>query len=47
MKAKTAAERKAAERQRRRESGQVLIQEWVKKENVDRIKKYITQIENK
>lgn len=44
MKAKTPAERKALERQRRKEAGQVLIQEWVSKENADSVKKYIARI---
>ena len=41
---KSAAERKAAERARRRAAGQVLIQEWVDKELVPQIKNYIAKL---
>jgi hypothetical protein len=40
MKAKTPAQRKAAERKRRKESGQVLVQEWVHKSVADKLKQY-------
>lgn len=43
--AKTPAERKAAERERRRIAGQVFVQAWVSKYNVERIKKYIARVE--
>jgi hypothetical protein len=44
MTAKTQAERKAAERQRRKESGQVLVQEWVHQSVAERLKKYADKL---
>jgi len=44
MKAQTPAERKAAERQRRKESGQVLVQEWVQELVAERLKKYAAKL---
>ncbi|MFA6063864.1 MAG: hypothetical protein WC736_14855 [Gallionella sp.] len=43
-KAKTAAERKADERQRRRDSGQVLVQEWVHGDDSERLRKYAAKL---
>jgi len=44
MIAQTQAERKAAERQRRKERGEVLVQEWVHESVVDRLKKYAAKL---
>jgi len=44
MKAKTPAQRKAAERQRRKESGQVLVQEWVHNSVSDKLKQYASKL---
>lgn len=44
MKAQTPAERKAAERKRRKESGQVLVQEWVHHSVAEKLKKYATKL---
>jgi hypothetical protein len=43
-KAKTAAERKADERKRRRENGQVLVQEWVHCDDAERMRKYAAKL---
>jgi hypothetical protein len=47
MKAQTPAQRKAAERQRRKESGQVLVQEWVHISMVDKLKAYAAKLRRK
>jgi hypothetical protein len=44
MKAKTPAERKADERQRRKESGQVLVQEWVHHSVAEKLKNYAAKL---
>lgn len=43
-KPKTAAQRKAAERQRRRENGQVLVQKWVHVDDAERLRKYAAKL---
>lgn len=42
--AKSAAERKADERERRRQSGYVLVQEWVPKADVERLQKFAARL---
>lgn len=44
MKARTVAQRKADERQRRREAGQMLVQEWVHGDDVERLRKYAAKL---
>ena len=44
MKARTVAQRKADERQRRREAGQSLVQEWVHHDDVERLRKYAAML---
>lgn len=44
MKPRTVAQRKADERQRRREAGQVLAQEWVHGDDVERLRKYAAKL---
>lgn len=44
MKPKTQAERKAAERQRRKEAGQVLVQEWVHASMAGKLKAYAAKL---
>jgi len=43
-KPKTAAERKADERQRRRDNGQSLVQEWMHGDDVERVRKYAAKL---
>lgn len=45
--AKTAAERKADERQRRKDAGQVLIQEWVHESMAAKLKAYAAKLRSK
>jgi len=47
MTAKTAAERQALKRQRRKEEGQVLVQLWVHKSLADKLKTYAKKISAK
>jgi hypothetical protein len=47
MKAKTSAERKASERQRRKDAGQVLVQEWVHKSVAVKLKAYADKLRKK
>lgn len=42
--AKTPSQRKADERQRRREAGQSLVQEWVHSDDVERLRKYAAKL---
>lgn len=44
MTAQTPAKRKAAERQRRKDAGQVLVQEWVHQSVVDKLKRYAAKL---
>jgi hypothetical protein len=44
MKPRTVAQRKADERQRRREAGQSLVQEWVHCDDVGRLRKYAAKL---
>jgi len=44
MIAKTPAQRKAAERQRRKQRGEVLVQEWVHQSMSDKLKKYAAKL---
>jgi len=44
MKARTVAQRKADERQRRREAGQSLVQEWVHGDDVVRLRRYAAKL---
>lgn len=41
---KTPAERKADERQRRREAAQMLVQEWVHGDDAERLRKYAAKL---
>jgi len=47
MTAQTQAERKAAERQRRKDAGQVLVQEWVHSSMADKLKAYAAKLRAK
>ena len=47
MTAQTARERKAKERKRRRDAGEVLVQVWVKKEVAEKVKAAIARCVNK
>lgn len=44
VKPQTPAQRKAAERQRRKESGQVLVQEWVHSSMAEKLKAYAAKL---
>lgn len=44
MVAKTPAQRKADERQRRRDAGQHLVQEWVNGDDVERLRRYAAKL---
>jgi len=44
MKPRTVAQRKADERQRRRDAGQSLVQEWVHGDDVERLRKYAAKL---
>ena len=41
---KSANERKQAERDRRRKAGQVSVQEWVHKDDAERLRKYAARL---
>jgi len=45
--AKTPAQRKADERKRRREAGQVLVQEWVHSDDVASLKNHANKLRKK
>jgi hypothetical protein len=47
MTAQTQAQRKAAERQRRKERGEVLVQEWVHSSIADKLKAYAAKLRAK
>jgi len=47
MTAQTAAQRKANERKRRRDAGDVLVQVWVKKEMAEKVKAAIARCVSK
>lgn len=47
MKPQTPAQRKAAERQRRKEAGQVLVQEWVHESMAGKLKAYAAKLRKK
>lgn len=47
MKAQTPAQRKASERQRRKDAGQVLVQEWVHSSVVVKLKAYAAKLRAK
>lgn len=44
MNAMSAATRKQLERQRKREAGLVLVQEWVPQEDAERMRKYAVKL---
>ncbi len=44
MTAAPAAQRKAEERERKREAGLVLVQEWVHRDDADRLRKYAAKL---
>ena len=47
MKPQTPAERKASERQRRKDAGQVLVQEWVHSSAAGKLKAYAAKLRAK